>query len=986
MLGARTATVAARVAGFVVVGVLGGLLVPAAVVGQEDPLGGVEVRIVARKAADGRVEFGLRQRLADDSWGEIQLPSRRFFPTNVAVGRWLQSSPLTLSAPQVSGVVVRVVARKAADGRIEFGIRQRLGDDMWGETHLPPRRFFPTTAAGGRWLQSAPLTLTTLAPAGGEPQEFVSVAVGGDRFGCGLRADGSVRCWGHGPSSVSPEGEFLAIAAGPGVNCGVRVGGALDCWGGNHHVWAADRLLLEAVPVGSFAAVDVGSRSACGVESSGELVCWGSVGSTWQVPGGRFSAVAVGLDDAACGIGADGAVVCWGDSAGAWEPPGGRFQSIDVASRFACGVRVSGEVLCWGSEPGPGWIAWSVPRGSPPEGAFVDVTVNDHFACAIGVDGAAHCWGPQGEHPCGADYTHVCWGWTPHPAAAGPFRSLSVANVVVRWTFSSPPICGVPTDGRIVCWNYEEWNQSTPWGRFVSIDAHGRCGVHLGGEVVCWRDRVEYVMADGDFTTMGGSLTYGCALRVDGEIACWGSNSWGAASPPPGPFTALDVAYSPLACALRPDGDAVCWGRNDDGQMDAPSGPFTAIRVRSSPSTPYVCGLRPNATTICWGSPSSATDPFALLDFLAPDSPWRESFPGGTFEVVDEHAGEACGIRPGGELVCWSPRWPPGAWERQEHRRAEPGELGQLRHPELGSRGVPKRLEWVQGDIAGGPYTSLASGWFHTCGLRRDGTVDCWGESRGSPDGRYTAISLDSHRGFGIRLDGEIVSWLTGGSEPYATVPLAGWVAPAGQRFVTLSDGSGPLCGLLDNGGVLCSSHAPEPDEHSGPFRSVSAGSGLLSSIWTGSGGSDDSLSTHVCALGADGAIECWGDNDTGQTQLPAPWLDKPPYSDIAAGGLHTCAIGNDGDAICWGNDGRSQTQSPPGPYTALSAGKWHTCGLRPDGDIECWGNGIAEGYDDPPVGYPTEPPLGAYTALAAGAYHTCALRPDGSATCWLSY
>ncbi|MYC46367.1 MAG: hypothetical protein F4X49_12645 [Acidimicrobiia bacterium] len=101
------------------------------------------------------MEFGLQQRRADSSWGERLLPPRRFFPTTATVGRWLASSPLTSSD---ADVVVRIVARKAADGRVEFGLQQRRADSSWGERLLPPRRFFPTTATVGRWLASSPLT------------------------------------------------------------------------------------------------------------------------------------------------------------------------------------------------------------------------------------------------------------------------------------------------------------------------------------------------------------------------------------------------------------------------------------------------------------------------------------------------------------------------------------------------------------------------------------------------------------------------------------------------------------------------------------------------------------------------------------------------------------------------------------------------------------------------------------------------------------
>ncbi|MYI81922.1 MAG: hypothetical protein F4056_00880 [Chloroflexi bacterium] len=55
---------------------------------------GYQVRIVAQRHADGRVEFALQQR--DGSrWGERILPERRFFPATGS-GRWLHSSTITL--------------------------------------------------------------------------------------------------------------------------------------------------------------------------------------------------------------------------------------------------------------------------------------------------------------------------------------------------------------------------------------------------------------------------------------------------------------------------------------------------------------------------------------------------------------------------------------------------------------------------------------------------------------------------------------------------------------------------------------------------------------------------------------------------------------------------------------------------------------------------------------------------------------------------
>ena len=126
-----------------------------------------EVRIVAQRVADGRTEFALQQRGADGRWGERMLPTRRFFPANVAHGRWLVSAPLTIQAQADSMSAatpdplseVRITARRLDDGRTEFALQQRGADDQWGERQLPTRRFFPANVAAGRWLVSAPLTI-----------------------------------------------------------------------------------------------------------------------------------------------------------------------------------------------------------------------------------------------------------------------------------------------------------------------------------------------------------------------------------------------------------------------------------------------------------------------------------------------------------------------------------------------------------------------------------------------------------------------------------------------------------------------------------------------------------------------------------------------------------------------------------------------------------------------------------------------------------
>ena len=80
------------------------------------------VRIAARKLDNGNLEFGL-QLAVDTHWQ----PRARFFSyATVGVGRWLRSSPYGMS----DGNDVRVRARKLANGKVEFAM-QVGADRQW---------------------------------------------------------------------------------------------------------------------------------------------------------------------------------------------------------------------------------------------------------------------------------------------------------------------------------------------------------------------------------------------------------------------------------------------------------------------------------------------------------------------------------------------------------------------------------------------------------------------------------------------------------------------------------------------------------------------------------------------------------------------------------------------------------------------------------------------------------------------------------------
>ena len=136
--------------------------------------GEAEVRISARQLEDGRVEFGLQQRV-DGRWGERVLPRSRYFPADATINRWLNSTPMAVSVadaddlaegPQTSNSVeVRITARQLGDRRVEFALQQRV-DGEWGDRILTPSRYFPPTARVNRWLNSTSMTVGVASTGG----------------------------------------------------------------------------------------------------------------------------------------------------------------------------------------------------------------------------------------------------------------------------------------------------------------------------------------------------------------------------------------------------------------------------------------------------------------------------------------------------------------------------------------------------------------------------------------------------------------------------------------------------------------------------------------------------------------------------------------------------------------------------------------------------------------------------------------------------
>jgi alpha-tubulin suppressor-like RCC1 family protein len=249
--------------------------------------------------------------------------------------------------------------------------------------------------------------------------------------------------------------------------------------------------------------------------------------------------------------------------------------------------------------------------------------------------------------------------------------------------------------------------------------------------------------------------------------------------------------------------------------------------------------------------------------------------------VLEVAAGSehTCALLQGRRVRCWG--------------RNQYGQLGYGHTRTLGDDEAPASLA----DVAvGGAVQSIAAGEYHTCALRVDGAVRCWGWN-----------------GWGQLGTGRLDT--VGDDElPLFLLPVA-----LGARALQVAAGGHTTCALLEGGQVRCWGHG------------VYGQGGLGEAGWTNHRslpGAAIALpeparsltvgELHACALLGQGGATCWGHNGTGQLgrgdvrqrDVPEPQpIPLPGVTAVrlAAGGGHTCALLDSGRVRCWGDNSHGQ-------------------------------------------------------------------------------
>jgi alpha-tubulin suppressor-like RCC1 family protein len=281
----------------------------------------------------------------------------------------------------------------------------------------------------------------------------------------------------------------------------------------------------------------------------------------------------------------------------------------------------------------------------------------------------------------------------------------------------------------------------------------------------------------------------------------------------------------------------------------------------------------------------------------------------------------------------------------------------------------------------------VSAGEHHTCAIRADRNVYCWGSNSSGQLGVDPAMTPSSDRP--------------------VQVPMI-----TGAKFV--SAGYLHTCAIDGSGAIWCWGANDTAQLGLGMASAMGApmrGSTVQGAIQVSAG------EHHTCAVDSGGDVYCWGGNDSGQTSpntttmvYPVPTALMLPMStggsSASAGSHHSCAalIGSP-SLICWGSNasgeiGVSPTMPPPiepptppatmmgVSFSVVSVGHDHSCAVSTDGKVWCWGSNASGQTSAPQLMGPTPPTPFSLTGgnailVTAGSAFNCALDNAGGVWCW---
>ena len=372
----------------------------------------------------------------------------------------------------------------------------------------------------------------------------------------------------------------------------------------------------------------------------------------------------------------------------------GRPMSRQIVTGVATCLTVAGGLL----------IAVSLPAAvgaaeAPHEGAgsgWSTISAGGLYTCGVRPDHTLWCWGDNSVGQLGLGDAKT---------RTSPIQ-VGVASDWVGLATGFDHTCAIRTDHSLWCWG---------------SDRGGQLGLGPTGK----RKAPTQVGAGTDWTGVTAGYTHTCGIRSDHTLWCWGGGSFAGQlglgdltdrSSPTQVGTRTDWAMVKAGdshtCATRTDHTLWCWGYNGQGQLGL--GDFTD---RSSPTQVgsrtdwadlsagdgyHTCATRTDHTLWCWGH--NGVGQLGLGDTTNRTTPSQVGTASDWYGLSAGHK-QTCATRPDHSLWCWGLN-----------------NSGQLGVGDTTDRTVPTQV-----GIGVGWAAVSAGGSLHTCAIRSDHTLWCWG-------------------------------------------------------------------------------------------------------------------------------------------------------------------------------------------------------------------------------------------------------------------
>jgi alpha-tubulin suppressor-like RCC1 family protein len=313
---------------------------------------------------------------------------------------------------------------------------------------------------------------------------------------------------------------------------------------------------------------------------------------------------------------------------------------------------------------------------------------------------------------------------------------------------------------------------TTAQAQSVLAGGNHNCAVKTDHTLWCWGNNFSGQLGDGtttnspvpvqvsghstDWVTVspGGDDT--CAVKTDHTLWCWGLNYAGQLgdgtttnSPVPVQVSGHSTDWATVSpgqgytCAVKTGGTVWCWGVNGSGQLGDGTTTDSQAPVQVSGHTAdwasvtaggaHTCAEKTDRTVWCWGVNGNGE----LGNGATTNSPVPVQVSGHTADWASVTAGQdyTCAEKTGGTVWCWGVNG-----------------LGQLGDGTTTDSPVPVQVGGHTAD-----WASVTAGWAHTCAIKTDHTLWCWGDNGFGQlgDGTTTASPVQ------VQVSGHTADWAT---------------------------------------------------------------------------------------------------------------------------------------------------------------------------------------------------------------------------------